>query len=474
MLKSTHAYEPFSLPWKNVNVLNAEECRTPSIARRNLVICSVLYGLNYVPNVVLQRHISPITANFLRFGIAALYFLPGMLGADSSLQLIKTGIELGIWCAIGFIAQSYALRNYAASKVTFFAALSVLVTPLLDSSPTRSLDPVIATVIDDQAAPPYRKGKQGRATLAERQNHRMAAILARLHSLAAPFLAFVGVIILEWGGIDRAQYRDILLLITPFAFAQCFARSEQLAHVRRVSFAQMSSSARSAAVRRCIAPVYAAANSAACITGCNTENSAEIPVIQRAKPRSESQVVVGAMMATTALLSLACTLAVHVYRYYVSDTGSLSGLCVHNNAGSAAAPRRVGGAAAWTYRCLHAFTQWTQRCAGLIPGVDGCSLQSKDTLLIIAMLLFSGIFATAWTAVEEQEAVLVLPASEITLIYMLEPVLAAVLAVTVLGEPMTPNILVGGCFICIACILGSGVNSRSNDTADEISSDPMI
>ena len=67
-------------------------------------------------------------------------------------------------------------------------------------------------------------------------------------------------------------------------------------------------------------------------------------------------------------------------------------------------------------------------------------------------LLFTGILTTAWTSYTEQRVLKTLPASEITVIYSLEPLFATLFSHILLDEELTWETLVGALFIILACM----------------------
>jgi len=78
------------------------------------------------------------------------------------------------------------------------------------------------------------------------------------------------------------------------------------------------------------------------------------------------------------------------------------------------------------------------------------SLFVKDKQRVLSML-FTSCIATAWTSLNEQKALAVLTAAEVTLIYSLEPMFAAFYAWVFMGEVATSNLIVGGLFLLVAC-----------------------
>ena len=71
---------------------------------------------------------------------------------------------------------------------------------------------------------------------------------------------------------------------------------------------------------------------------------------------------------------------------------------------------------------------------------------------VIAGLVYSGIFTTAFTCYVEQQVIRVLSASETTLIYTLEPLFATAFAAFMLKEHVTRGTFLGAAFIISACL----------------------
>ena len=82
---------------------------------------------------------------------------------------------------------------------------------------------------------------------------------------------------------------------------------------------------------------------------------------------------------------------------------------------------------------------------------------------VIAGLLYSGIFTTAFTSYVEQQVIRVLTPAETTLIYTLEPLFATAFAAFVLSEHVSQGTYFGAAFIISACLWDTAVDySMSN------------
>eukprot|EP01041_Mallomonas_annulata_P004961 gene4961-9927_t len=161
--------------------------------RLQLIACATMYGSNYVCTKSLQSTLSAQLVTLIRFALAALFYVPGLLKSKFNKRAVMRGVEIGLFCSIGYISQAVSLTHSPASKTAFMCGLGVLFVPLLD----------------------YFFGKKGPIFLT---------------SFIAPVLAFFGVISLECGSIEPPVLSDVLLLITPIAFALNFWRAEK--HVR--------------------------------------------------------------------------------------------------------------------------------------------------------------------------------------------------------------------------------------------------
>jgi len=209
-------------------------------ARLLLVTTAALYGTSFSSTKILGESLPVGIGSTLRFSMAAAVTAPWLfqnksgatapVGVDGSssnnntdttdsnsktrtnkkeqLRVLAAGLEVGIWDAIGFVAQAVGLETTLASKSAFLCSLSVIVVPLLD----------------------YLAG--------QRLNRRQ---------LIGAALALLGVALLELrGGGEHAhgdgdsnneassfwqfQKGDIASLIQPLAFGMAFWRCEKAMH----------------------------------------------------------------------------------------------------------------------------------------------------------------------------------------------------------------------------------------------------
>ena len=183
----------------------------------------MIYGYGYVNTKGLQQTLAPSIVTMLRFMIASLIFLPSIVGKwqQSGEMAVRGGIELGVLCAAGFIAQGISLQATSASKVAFFCGLSVIMPPLFT---------IISSRLKGQESVPQPVLENERGDIVGSNKWRWRRLASS--PLIPPGLALFGAAILEWGSLDAPHIGDLFLLITPVSFAMCFWRAEKLS--RRV------------------------------------------------------------------------------------------------------------------------------------------------------------------------------------------------------------------------------------------------
>lgn len=214
-------------------------------ARLLLILASTMYGSNYVSTKLLQENLPASLVTFFRFSIASIFFLPSVLTFRGDFGAIWGSIELGIWCAIGFISQAKALNHTSASKVAFACGLGVIMPPLFD---------LIADVWNRKFGKPavvsthvHAGGKQdkkfgwGKISMPPTMTppppppSEGTSLFNRnwgKSKIIPPLLAIIGAAILEWNGLEEpADMSDIFLLLTPFSFAMCFWKSQDHSRV---------------------------------------------------------------------------------------------------------------------------------------------------------------------------------------------------------------------------------------------------
>lgn len=170
-----------------------------------LVLIAIMYGTNYGVQRKLQEGLSNSIISCIRFILPTAFFFPRIISRGKTSQnigAIIAGMELGMYSAVGWYAQTILLsQGFAASKVAFAASLSVLFVPLLQF---------------------LFRGKNNKLKSSDNKKNEY------LLNLVPAFLAVLGVGILELSGVGGPAWKDLLLLITPASFGTCFWRTEQL------------------------------------------------------------------------------------------------------------------------------------------------------------------------------------------------------------------------------------------------------
>ena len=134
----------------------------------------------------------PSVAATLRFSLAALVFSPYVLDVlKSNPKLIRGGLEVGLYSAIGYYAQAISLQTSHASTAAFICSLAVIVVPILDTLFAKKKSP--GTIIS---------------------------------TLIPAVLAACGVAVLELGGTDLPGVGDLWAFLQPLFFGLGFWRIE--------------------------------------------------------------------------------------------------------------------------------------------------------------------------------------------------------------------------------------------------------
>jgi len=91
-----------------------------------------LFGSNQVViKAVEDGGLNPASLNALRFGVAAVCFLPWLATALRTKGMLKPALELGLWLAAGYTAQAFGLSQTSAAHGAFTGTFTVLAVPVL-------------------------------------------------------------------------------------------------------------------------------------------------------------------------------------------------------------------------------------------------------------------------------------------------------------------------------------------------------
>ena len=86
----------------------------------------------------------PADVSLLRFGCALLPFLPSLIIRFSEHgtkdETMMPGLEIGLWCSIGYVTQAIGLSQTSPARGAFICALFLVVTPLLNGIQGRRVE----------------------------------------------------------------------------------------------------------------------------------------------------------------------------------------------------------------------------------------------------------------------------------------------------------------------------------------------
>jgi len=171
-----------------------------------------MYGSNYVSTKLLQERVPPSMVTFCRFALASLFFIPSILKSNTkmTLKILLSGIELGIWCGIGFISQAVALQHVSASKAAFSCGLAVLMPPLFDILYYHYKRMFQLKNTNNN------NSNNSNKNIIKSSSSSSSLLLLLRNPFLSPLLALTGVSILEWNGLSEpCRLEDVFLLIPP-------------------------------------------------------------------------------------------------------------------------------------------------------------------------------------------------------------------------------------------------------------------
>lgn len=94
-----------------------------------LNLLTLIWGTTFVVVKGAVEGMAPSLLILLRFGVAALFFLPWLFRLPAG--AFGPGMELAFWLFVGYASQTLGLAHTSASRSAFITALSVVLVPLL-------------------------------------------------------------------------------------------------------------------------------------------------------------------------------------------------------------------------------------------------------------------------------------------------------------------------------------------------------
>jgi len=101
---------------------------------RGLILFAVImcfYGANITLVKVAQQSMSTDVFAWLRFGVGALVFSPFLKYAARDERVIRGGLELGLWCSLGYYLQNIGLQYTDAARASFISSFTIITVPML-------------------------------------------------------------------------------------------------------------------------------------------------------------------------------------------------------------------------------------------------------------------------------------------------------------------------------------------------------
>ncbi|GMH36362.1 hypothetical protein BSKO_04230 [Bryopsis sp. KO-2023] len=117
--------------WEKFNGLFNWSGRVRGLVLLNVM--TVIMATNWVVVKDAETMLDPFTFSALRFTVATLAILPFLKGQTEKAEpeVVKAGVELGVWFALGYLTQSLGLLTTDASRASFFSAFTVILVPII-------------------------------------------------------------------------------------------------------------------------------------------------------------------------------------------------------------------------------------------------------------------------------------------------------------------------------------------------------
>jgi len=100
------------------------------LPRAVLFFMAVCCSTNFTLLKVMSANHSEATVAAVRFCIALVPFLP-LIPKHMNRSSIQSGVEIGLWCTLGYISQAIGLQTTEASTGAFLCSLAMIVVPVV-------------------------------------------------------------------------------------------------------------------------------------------------------------------------------------------------------------------------------------------------------------------------------------------------------------------------------------------------------
>lgn len=387
-----------------------------------LVGAAALSGSGYAAVRVLGDSFDSPSILAIRFVIAAIVLAPWLRKCDK--EVMGVALETGGWLSIGYIAQAVCLQTSNAGAAAFLASLTTVVCPVIERLTGKHLDKKAWT---------------------------------------AMVLAVVGAFALEFGAGEMPHANDLVGLLQPLLFGMYMFRTEHA--LEKYPDQGM--------------PITAVQTSVCALTsigwwgfwqhhGIDPAATSEI-LAQATSPAVDAMVQV----AQPAIDLLAQTQSADEASIILGAIKSGSSVVVDG----ASAAQSVPAAFTMSADALQAVDALMQPVAEATNSIETSRMAVPDGVVESKALVLpdgvssalwqakmwgasSKILALAWLGVLSSAAVLAvesiavgkLSSSETAVVFSTEPLWAAAMGATLLGEHVGLNTAVGGAFVLAACI----------------------
>lgn len=121
-------------------LMNVMPTRARGLIMLNLLV--LLCGTNWVVVKDAGATFDPFSFASLRFLVASALFAPMLVSAVRNTEVVKGGVEIGVYTAIGYLLQAQGLLTTDASRASFLSTFTVLVVPFLAGLSGRGVRPI--------------------------------------------------------------------------------------------------------------------------------------------------------------------------------------------------------------------------------------------------------------------------------------------------------------------------------------------
>lgn len=120
--------------------MNVLPSRVRGLIMLNLLV--LLCGTNWVVVKDAGATFDPFSFASLRFLVASALFAPVLVSAVKNSEVVKGGVEIGVYTALGYLLQAQGLLTTDASRASFLSTFTVLVVPFLAGLSGRGVRPI--------------------------------------------------------------------------------------------------------------------------------------------------------------------------------------------------------------------------------------------------------------------------------------------------------------------------------------------